>query len=205
MGMWITWGNKAASDKSVGAATELTMDVMLNLYSLNLGTDTGAAMDVASPGAKDFIYYVMFMNPYTTADTNSADQTNVKFDALVVKDTMTVGATTPNTLVTTFKTSGTVNGGIEDSWCATYNDQSTCNADANNNGVTGQANNADWKNNGTDPDNHCVETWTLANPSVRCVRIEGKFKRLFLTGDPTGDIAFGYRPFTISAGWVING
>ena len=69
-GMWITWGNTATSKTgSIVAADELSVDVELRLYAVNLDTRTypteNAALPINASAAATWTmdWFIQIMNP----------------------------------------------------------------------------------------------------------------------------------------------
>merc|ERR1712032_126880 len=83
---------------------------------------------------------------------------------------------------------------LVDANCSTEHNYSGCSNDTTNN----------WTKITGDSDEQCVEKWDIVDPHIRCVRMKSSGKRTFLTTDTNPeDIDLGYRPFSVSAGWLI--
>ena len=170
-GMWITWGNTAtAKTGSVVAADELSVDVELRLYAVNLDTRTyptnnnAQAINAENDKRWTMDWFIQIMNPNkgpvtaNVAGGTAADYTTTLYDAAIgfLKiDTVSGSPAGRDTAVATWATPG-----LQDSYCladGVLTASPNCVADTdvlsggaeNLTPVTGPA------------EDHCVEKWTL--------------------------------------------
>lgn len=151
-------------------------------------------------------WYVQFMNPYSTTVTgnaaggNSASFSETLYDAAIGEIIFTTAAGTAGVSRDTAVVNWDANA-LRDTTCPSDGaaNIATCVDDTSTNDLTAVTAN---------PDDQCTEKWNLADPGIRCVRIQSQWSRKFLSPDtsttPPQDFDLGYRPFQVSAGWKIG-
>ena len=196
--MWITWKNTAAdATGTISSSTELEADLELMLYAADVNTASGDAIDATAEASWGMKYYLQFMNPWETATGTNTDLSTIAYDAVIADITITTttpsisGSGTHDTAVFTWTDSSTK---AKDSYCPDSHTIASCTTDTTDN----------WDEEEPSSGNQCVETWALAAPTIRCVRMQATLKRKFHTSDANSeDIYFGYRPFMVFAGWEV--
>lgn len=157
-GFYITWNTSAKTDV-ISASDELTMDVVLNLYSANLSTKTGGALDVATAGDIPFVWYVSWLS---SDPANSQPADNAKaYDAakgnLIFKRT----AGPPHTMECDWKATDQ----IEDFYC-TDKACATGVKDSTEQQFTHTA------YAGTGANKLCKEVWKVSDTNLICTKVE---------------------------------
>ena len=193
LGMFVTWSNTAVdSIGTISGTTELSVDVDLRLAAANVNTVSGDAIDATSSATHNMVYYLQFLNPYMSATSPNTALGTLLYDAAVadILITTTAGTATVSRDLAVFDWDGDA---LSDSYCtAEHSPTSVCTNDTTN----------DWTT--TTTGDQCVEKWDIVDPAIRCVRMKSTMKRLFRTTDANSqDFYFAYRPFMVSAGWVI--
>ena len=93
--MWVTWSNQAVNTSgTVDGTTELSVDLDLKMYAVQMDTGSGDIIDaISTPGATyGMIYYLQFANPYLSATSPNTTWDNLKYDAMVADITITTGS-----------------------------------------------------------------------------------------------------------------
>lgn len=209
LGIYIEWGNTAASNGTIDGTTALTCTFNLNLYAAGAVSQTGSTY-FADTNLMQF--YLLILNPLDQFDAladssgETISNTMLGFDGVLVElEAKTSGDgntdSTPMTLaLKAYDQSSTIdyNNILKDINCENtlslgQYDDTKCwlDTDTGSGKVTGGSD-ADWelvtKDNAVD---YCIENWTIAVATdattttwtERCTKVQVPVTRLFETGD----------------------
>jgi len=214
MGMYITWEVASTQTETITAVTdELTMNYVMNLYSLNLNTNgvnyTNGQAGTLNPSDNPFkfFFYTSWLMATGDVATGGPKNGSTPYDAFIADIDIAVTEGTPDTF--TF-TEGTVSDyGCADAACAT-------------NAADGTDESFSWGTNAASgAAGLCTEVWNVTTgtglvadnqaESAICTKIEVAVKRAL--ANPSGDGAdiataadvedanLSFRKYSVAAGW----
>ena len=215
MGMYITWEVASTQTETIADTDELTMNYVMNLYSLNLNTNgnnfTNNAVGTLEPVTNTnqpfkFYFYTSWLMATGDVINGGPPSGSTPYDAFIANLNISVTDGTPDTF-------DFVEGTVSDYACA--------DAACATNEADGNDEEFSWGTNVPGNSGLCTEVWTVtagdllstnnqAN-SIICTKIEVAVKR-FLK-NPTGDGAdettasnvedadLSFRKYSVAAGW----
>lgn len=212
MGMYITWEVASGQTETIAATDELTMNYVMNLYSLNLNTNgnnytNGAVGTLVSDTSPYYFFFytswLMASGDYAT--TGGPNGSALPYDAMIARLQIETAEGTPDTI--DVQTNDITDYHCADAACATQEVDDT------------ESTTFEWGTNTPGTSGLCSELWTVTvgdtdttnqeNASI-CTKIEVVTKRKLANVGADGpsetdtaveDADLSFRKYSVAAGW----